>query len=392
MKIGCYFHSGSENHGCEAIIRATNSILGNTGEVVVYSFNKQQDQKYRVNEQIAIKEIKKFHKWSLSHIFYYILKKVIRTNKYLIEHTYRPLLNDKVDVALSVGGDTYCYNQSWKELKDINSALKLKGVKTVLWGCSIEPDLLKESAVIEDMNQYSLILARESITYESLLKAEIKHVKLRPDPAFALKSILLDLPTGFIEGNTVGINVSPMIISNEGDKNITMTNYIALMKYILNYTDMNIALIPHVVWESNNDLIPLKELYLLFKNTKRVVLIPDCNAKELKGYISRCRMFIGARTHATIAAYSTNVPTLVVGYSVKAKGIARDIFGTDEDYVIPVQSLQREEDLTKSFEWLQKNENNIRRHLESIMPLYCQEAFKSKDEIDQLSGGNINAN
>ena len=52
-------------------------------------------------------------------------------------------------------------------------------------------------------------------------------------------------------------------------------------------------------------------------------------------------MFIGARTHATIAAYSSCVPTLVVGYSIKARGIAKDLFGTDEGYVLPVQALAK---------------------------------------------------
>ncbi|MFR4670990.1 MAG: hypothetical protein ACLT69_14285 [Intestinibacter bartlettii] len=64
----------------------------------------------------------------------------------------------------------------------------------------------------------------------------------------------------------------------------------------------------------------------------------------IKGYISRCRLY-RARTHATIAAYSTCVPTLVIGYSVKAKGIAKDIFGTYENYVLPVQYYQIEFDL-----------------------------------------------
>ena len=56
-------------------------------------------------------------------------------------------------------------------------------------------------------------------------------------------------------------------------------------------------------------------------------------------------MFIGARTHSTIAAYSSGVPTLVVGYSVKAKGIAKDLFGTEENYVLPVQALKEENNL-----------------------------------------------
>lgn len=66
-------------------------------------------------------------------------------------------------------------------------------------------------------------------------------------------------------------------------------------------------------------------------------------------------MFIGARTHATIAAYSSCVPTLVVGYSIKARGIAKDLFGTDEGYVLPVQALAKKEDLVNAFDWLYQN-------------------------------------
>lgn len=78
-------------------------------------------------------------------------------------------------------------------------------------------------------------------------------------------------------------------------------------------------------------------------------MIEDCNCMQLKGYISRCRFFIGARTHATIAAYSTFVPTLVLGYSIKSRGIATDLFGSDENYVISIQDLLNEEDLYQAF-------------------------------------------
>ena len=70
---------------------------------------------------------------------------------------------------------------------------------------------------------------------------------------------------------------------------------------------------------------------------------------ELKGYIARCRFFIGARTHSTIAAYSSGVPTLVLGYSVKSKGIAKDLFGTYENYVLTVQQLKEYSELGRAF-------------------------------------------
>ena len=125
-------------------------------------------------------------------------------------------------------------------------------------------------------------------------------------------------------------------------------------------------------------------LYEAFRDTGRVLLIDDHNCMELKGYIARCRMFIGARTHATIAAYSSCVPTLVLGYSVKSRGIARDLFGTEEHYVLPVQELQREEDLADAFVWLLEHEDAVRQRLTKIMPAYVKKAGWSAAVVDRL--------
>lgn len=43
------------------------------------------------------------------------------------------------------------------------------------------------------------------------------------------------------------------------------------------------------------------------------------------------------------------VPALVAGYSVKARGIARDLFGTEEGHVVPVQSLDGPDELRNAF-------------------------------------------
>ena len=155
-------------------------------------------------------------------------------------------------------------------------------------------------------------------------------------------------------------------------------------EYIIRNTDMQIALIPHVVWNQNDDRKPIHMLYEKFQGTGRVIEIEDASCEVLKGYIGRCRMFVGARTHATIAAYSSLVPTLVVGYSVKARGIARDLFGTEENYVVPVQSLQDREDLVNSFRWLLSREREIRNHLEAVMPSYQEKAFLTGKEVDRL--------
>ena len=47
------------------------------------------------------------------------------------------------------------------------------------------------------------------------------------------------------------------------------------------------------------------------------------------------------------------------------KGIVKNLFGTDEHYVLPVQKLNHDKDLTRGFEWLWKNENSIRQRLKT---------------------------
>lgn len=386
MEIVLYGHGGSGNHGCEALVRTTIKI--NTKYVpITFSLNKKEDEKYKLDTISDIRNSgKQYRRYSIDHCILKLQSILLNSkNKYII-YLQGNLLKmiDSNKLYLSIGGDNYCYDHpDW--LVYINKEINEAKSKTVLWGCSITPALLQNLSIIEDLNRYSLITPRESITYNALIEAGInKNTKLFPDPAFVLDTVKLELPKGFVENNTIGINVSPLIIDCETNKGVTMQNYIALLQHIINTTDMQIALIPHVVWETNDDRKPLRALYNKFSHTGRVVMIEDHNCMELKGFIARCRMFIGARTHATIAAYSSCVPTLVVGYSVKAKGIAKDIFGTYENYVIPVQTLANKDDLIHAFEWLKNHEKEINIHLKEFMPSYIEKAYEAGTEVEKL--------
>ena len=81
------------------------------------------------------------------------------------------------------------------------------------------------------------------------------------------------------------------------------------------------------------------------------------------------------------------MPTLVIGYSVKALGIAKDIFGTSENYVISVQDIIKEDELVKAFEWLKKNENEIRKYLLKFMPSYLNKVLEAGREIENILKG-----
>ena len=213
----------------------------------------------------------------------------------------------------------------------------------------------------------------------------MKNVIYAPDSAFLLPVGNAPAVPGLMPENAVGINLSPLIMQSEKSGGIAMKNYQVLVERILQTTDLQVALVPHVVWEGGDDRQPLTALYEQYKDTGRVFLVPDANCKDLKALISRLRFFVGARTHSTIAAYSTGVPTLVCGYSVKARGIATDLFGESEGYVVPVQGLEREDALAEAFSALFAREDALRGHLQAKLPDYIAQARSVADAIARLA-------
>lgn len=383
-----YAHAGSGNHGCEAIVRSSAELLGDN--ITLYSMNPNEDEKYGLHtvvDNIIIDkdlQVKKYSlQWFLSRMQTKftggITREIYNRKKAMFKHV------QKGDIAFSIGGDNYCYPGT-EILAAQNTLFKKKGAKTVLWGCSVEPELLENADVATDIANYDLIVAREGISYEALKKVNFNTV-LIPDPAFGLKSVERPLPSGWIENKMIGINASPLILDCAKDGKKVFEAYKLLLEYIMDATDFSVALIPHVVWESNNDADLLNKLYNHFSSSGRVILLNDCNCMELKGYIERCRMFIGARTHATIAAYSSCVPTVVLGYSVKSRGIAKDLFGTEDNYVLPVQNLEKDTELVEAFMWLSEHEAEIQNTLKETMPEYIGRLKKGIDYITLLQSG-----
>ena len=380
-----YLHGGSGNHGCEAIVNCTCHMTEGIPKLLVTNSEKE-DKTYSLESLCDILQERKISEHFAVHVLCYIRRALFRDPECFMRYRFRQVLGkNRSPLYLSIGGDMYCYEETKKEAIVANSTFNKAGSKTILLGCSLEPELLQDAEIIEDMKRYALITPRESITEKALRKAGItKNVQFFPDPAFALEPEKIQLPSMFVAGRTIGINVSPMIIQHEKVDGITFSNYRNLIEHILQDTDNCVALIPHVMWKNNDDRLALRELYRGYEANERVVLFPDMSCQKLKYIISKCRAFVGARTHATIAAYSSCIPTLVVGYSVKARGIARDLFGSEEHYVLPVQTLENPDDLILAYDWLMDREQEIRTRLKKIMPAYCAKATKAGDAIRKV--------
>ena len=392
MNVTLYPHPTSLNHGCEAIAVSTANIL-NKYKVGDLWLNLTRDisnpdlgdisllkSLYQRVEYITLPDIKRL---SFDWIKYQGAKAIgkdlsvkLRKDKLIRENKETYAMSD---LFLSIGGDNYCYGRP-VEFYALNKYVHQTGKKSVLWGCSIEPTAI-DNEMREDLLLYDKIVARESLTYEALEAKEIKNAVLYPDPAFTLPSLTPDTDK---YNNAIGFNISPMILEYSRDKNMVLEAWKKALIYILKETDFNIVLLPHVTVSTTDDRIILSQLYNSLECPDRVEMVDDMNCMALKGIISRCRMFVGARTHATIAAYSSCVPTLVCGYSVKAKGIAKDIFGNYENYVLPVQDISGSDQLISSIKWFMDNENNMRKHLRVSMPKYIERAWSAGEVIESI--------
>jgi len=342
-KFLLYGHGGSYNHGAEAIIKSTIKLIKNNypdSHVLLSTHFKEQDMEFGID----VNEYCERDKSSSEKGKY---------DKLIYKSTIDKI--DKDTVCLSVGGDNYCYD-NWRRWKAIHERAIEAGAKSVLWSCSIEPSMM-DKEMLDTLRTHHVITARESITYNSLKEHGLNNAVLCSDVAFALTSIKVDLPTNFIEYNTVGINISPLVVRREVKPGIILENIATIIEYIIKNTDMKIALIPHVVMSMDNDYAILKEVYDMF-NSERICLVSDkLDAAQYKYVISKCRFGIFSRC-------------IAIGYSIKSAGIAHDLGASD--YVIGLDKFIDKFSLCTMFKNLMKNENIFSNNLEKIMELYVK--------------------
>lgn len=150
-KYVLYMHGGSGNHGCEALVRTVSALLGE--KTFVYSKRKKEDEFY-INDMKDIMFVDNGNALNKLSVFTKFRIKYLK-QKYAFVHTlYKNLLKniDSNTIAFSIGGDNYCYDGLPEVLRLLNLKINKAGAKTVLYGCSIEPELLCDKKIVEDLD------------------------------------------------------------------------------------------------------------------------------------------------------------------------------------------------------------------------------------------------
>ena len=280
----------------------------------------------------------------------------------------------KARAVLSVGGDNYSIDYGVPKLfMGLNDVILRSGKEPVLWGASVGPfdkipDL--EKSVIENLSKV-IIFAREPATIEYLNSRGLKSNVYRvADPAFVMEPV--SPKDGFsVEAGAVGINLSPLIAQSitDGDVVAWTRRAAEMVECVAKRVKRPIYLIPHETTAHTDDHRFLKDVHSLLndRGVPTVLVPPVFSAAELKWIISRMSAFAGARTHSTIAALSSGVPTLSIGYSLKARGLNRDIFG-NLDYCVLADKKLDPEAFGERMEDILRQSNSISRHIRGELP------------------------
>jgi colanic acid/amylovoran biosynthesis protein len=297
------------------------------------------------------------------------------------------------DVVLSIGGDIFSstYGDLLKHLIQLQAATTL-GKFIILLGHSIGPfeNHSQYKAFVKTVRQAQLITVRESLSLKYLENMKLKNVRieLTADPAFCLepdmKSVekifnIYDIPQGKI---LVGVAPSQGIVYYS--RTSYQSHFNALRKLIEFLTEKlgcHVILIPHVheTIVKNDDRVLCEMLYRMLGFPKNVTMLSlTHSAEEMRAIVGRLDFMIAERMHAAIAGLSQNVPTFVIGYSVKAEGILGDIFGFDsfENYMISVKKMDNKK-LEERVSSLLERRSEVAKHLSKVIPQVKENARRN---------------
>ena len=341
-------HNTFNNKGCEAIVRSTIKLLKKNDESLIFIVPSKNIKRDMNQWPEAEKNGVRFIKYQIPLFLRIIWKiqKILNLCNYDIFNYYpKSLLKEyqKVDLFLSVGGDNYSFDYTYPFHIIYQDKLAFKLNKpVVLWGASVgkfdkKPFLIPK--LQNHLSRMNTIYVREKISYKYLKEIlNLDNIKITCDPAFALdieKNNTIDNLINTINKNNqcIGINLSNLIFKFI-NRDIDISMEIKKLVYEINQIfNMHVILIPHV-WENQgydakDDYQLLKEIFNeCVKDNLNISLAPkNLNALQIKYLISKCKIFIGARTHSLIAALSLNIPAISLSYSIKSEGINEMIFG-----------------------------------------------------------------
>jgi colanic acid/amylovoran biosynthesis protein WcaK/AmsJ len=264
--------------------------------------------------------------------------------------------------VVASGGDVFSsdYGGLENHLYPLNCAVAA-GVPVIFLAQSIGPFRApaEAHAWLRVARRARLTTVRESLSYRYVtdeLGLDSAHVRQTADPAFLLEPPAPSRLAELLASH--GINAGRPVVALAPSCGISRYSRLdpaehlrawrSVIDFFVLELGTEVVLIPHVQERhpANDDRILVRELVKLAAHPAVRAADGDYSASELKGIIGACEFAVAERMHAGIAGLSSGVCTVLVGYSVKARGIMSDLqqhIGLGEPLQLPIEDLLRAE-------------------------------------------------
>jgi colanic acid/amylovoran biosynthesis protein len=318
----------------------------------------------------------------------------------LVGHPELQALKD-TDLVVDLSGDMltedYGPHVAYSHFLPVMTALAM-GKPVILCAQSIGPFTLMKRLARYVLGQAALITAREPVTIEYLREIGVQNsqIFLTTDLSFLLEpakdesvDVVLSREGIDLAGRQmIGISFSNLVHSHYRKRNphASGTMFPELIAGILDTISerygLQILFVPHVTGPraSADDRVFAEKISSHMQMTA-VAIKGDYTPDILKGIISRCRLYMGARMHANIAAMSSGIPTLAIAYSHKTAGIMQ-LLGQDE-YVCDIATLDGESVL-KCFGRLYSRSDSVATTLRERSSVLKVEAAKNIELVSKF--------
>lgn len=366
-----------KNKGCEALGYSFAYILQQVADTIPVSINyyayvyENSSEPNIPNSEKKINLIKYNYK---SMAFWSTLRKNFKSADLIVDFT---------------GGDSFSDIYGLKRYF-IGSFIKLLAIH------SKTPFLLGPQTYGPFKNVYAKLLAkkilkksdyvyaRDALSTEYVESLCSRKIITSTDVAFSLPYSKMESPTDKIK---VGFNPSGLLWNGGYTSNNQFglsVNYQDYCKELLSYLDKAgkyvVYLIPHVgdtpssLKHVENDANACEDLHNLFPSST-IPVYDALTPMDAKKYISGMDVFIGARMHATVAAFSSGVATIPFSYSRKFEGLYSNV---SYKCCINARELSTQEAIEKTIEYINNYQQLKKEVLSSQEVVHkYQDDFKS---------------
>lgn len=240
------------------------------------------------------------------------------------------------DYILDIGqGDSFAdiYGKSrflW--IDRVHQVARFFGKKYALLPQTIGPftNATIEKKAMKSIANAAMVMVRDKMSYDYVVQKvpSQKNVHEYIDVAFFLPYKKKEFSRNYIH---VGLNISALLWNGgyTGDNQFGLKcdyqkTIRSIIDYFLSLPNVMLHLVPHVVEQERhveNDYAVSFDLCEEY-GSDRLVLAPFfLSPVDAKSYIAGLDLFMGARMHSTIAAFSSGVPVVPMAYSRKFNGL-----------------------------------------------------------------------